>query len=470
MFRRELAELWIGGKALVLVFIFSLVLGAITYVVAANSELSLIPSNEMVYETLKTAIAVALFIGLIIGADSLSGERERSTLEHILLTPTSRVQIVLGKLLAAFTPWPACLVISIPFLKVLSQGDPVWIPAILWGAWTGTTMAIAYTGVGMLVSFYSNTNKTSYFVALGVYILGLVPAQLPGKAQAGFFGQWLQMINPMAATSHFLSKMLVNNRHFTEFWNWMIAPTMLALMVLFLLLWFAAPDLRLESGRGGFKEVLRSRFRKRSRLAAATSALALAGVLFAGAASVARAQATSAAPESAPVAENSKITKEKLDFTIDADVKAVKVSDKIKFTSTVTNHGTGTTRPLILAMNIINLKGTGDPVDPEDWSPQRTQYIEGLGAGQTATHEWQINAILDGDFIAYMVVLPEPHGGMTSQPMASSGIHITVAPFTKLNPSGVLPYVIATPIVLVLLMIYMFRRRRKEIDAGGVTA
>jgi len=466
VFRRELAELWIGGKALVLVFIFSLVLGVITYVVAANSELSLIPANEMVYETLKTAIAVALFIGLIIGSDSLSGERERSTLEHILLTPTSRRQVVFGKLLAAFTPWPACLAISIPFLRVLSQGDPVWIPAILWGSLTGTTMAIAYTGVGMLVSFWSNTNKTSYFVSLGIYVLGLVPAQLPGKAQAGFFGQWLQMINPMAATSHFLSKMLVNNRHFSEFWNWLLAPMLLALAVLFVLIWFAAPALKLEAGRDGIKEVLRTRFAKRGRLATAT-ALTAASLLFA-APSMVQAQ-TPPAPSANAAA--SQVTPASLDIAIDVDVRHVKVSDKIPFTTTVTNRASETSRPLILAMNIINLKGTGDPVDPEDWSPQRTQYVEALGAGQSATHEWQINAILDGEFVAYMVVLPEPTGpNTTSQPVASSAIHLTVAPYTKLNPSGVLPYVIATPVVLILLMVYLFRRRRREIDTGGATA
>ena len=71
--------------------------------------------------------------------------------------------------------------ISIPFLKVLSQGDEVLLPAIMWGSILGSVMAIAYTGVGMLVSFWSNTNKTSYFVSLGIYVLGLVPAQLPGK-------------------------------------------------------------------------------------------------------------------------------------------------------------------------------------------------------------------------------------------------------------------------------------------------
>jgi len=232
--------------------------------------------------------------------------------------------------------------------------------------------------------------------------------------------------------------------------------------------WFAGPDLRLEAGRASLKDAFQSRFGRRARYAG-VAVLMTACLLLSWSASPGLAQESTAPAVTSqipPEAERSPLS-----ISIDVGVKSVKVTDKILFNTTVTNHGSETTAPLILAMNIINLKGTGDPVDPEDWSPQRTQYIESLPPGQSATHAWRINAILDGDFIAYMVVLPEPKDAQsTSLPVASSGIHLTVAPYTKLNPSGVLPYVVATPIVLILLMVYLFRRRRREIDTGGATA
>src|SRR3990172_11169545 len=89
VFTRELTDLWVGGRALYLILIYSIVLGIIAYVLASNSELSLIPPKEMVFETLKDVIAIAAIISLIIGADAISGERERATLEALLLTPTS---------------------------------------------------------------------------------------------------------------------------------------------------------------------------------------------------------------------------------------------------------------------------------------------------------------------------------------------------------------------------------------------
>ncbi|RPJ25591.1 MAG: hypothetical protein EHM33_14080, partial [Chloroflexi bacterium] len=208
VFRRELTDLWIGGKAFNLVLIYSLLLGGMVYIYSFNTELSLIPPKEAVYEMLKNAMAVAMFVGLIIGADAFSGERDRATLESLLLTPANRRQIIVGKFLAAFSIWPAAYVIAIPYLYVLAQGDAVLSPALFWGAVTGTVLVIGYTGVGMLVSFWSSTNKVSYFIALGIYAALLIPAELPGKS-AGAAGQFLQWINPMAAVNHFLSKHLV---------------------------------------------------------------------------------------------------------------------------------------------------------------------------------------------------------------------------------------------------------------------
>ena len=447
VFTRELSDLWIGGKALVLIFIYTIFLGVITYVVASNSELSLIPPKEMVYETIKNVMAVSLFIGLIIGADSLSGERERATLESLLLTPTSRRQIVVGKFLAAVTFWPAAFIIAIPTFKLLSQGDEIFGQGLFWGGLLGTILVFAYVGVGMLVSFWSATNKTSYFVSLGVYVLLLVPAQLPGKAQAGVAGQFLQWLNPLAAVNHFLSKHLVNNIKLSVFWQWLESPVFFALLVLGILFLYASPGLRLENGR-------KSKFW--SGVARAFGLTVIAALMFLSSVTPVMASQMQTGSDS-PVA-----------VTIDMDYKTVKASDSIFFKTTVVNTGAEKSTPLIVAMNIINLNAQGEVVDPEDWSPQRTQYIQSLAPGASATLDWRVNAILAGDYMVYMVAIPQPgEQNVTSHPIASPGIHLTVTPFTKLNPSGVLPYAVGAPILLLAIIYVVNRRRNRQIDAGG---
>jgi ABC-2 type transport system permease protein len=446
VFTRELHELWMGGKAPVLVLIFSILLAIMTYVLASNSELSLIPPQEMTYETLKAAIAVGLFISLVIGADSISGERERATLESLLLTPTSRRQLVFGKFLAGVSPWPVCLAIAIPYMYVISQGNEVFRHAVIWGTVTGTILAPAYTAMGMIGSFWSNSNKTSLFIGLGIYVLFLLPTTLPGRAQTGKMGSLLQQANPIAAVNHFLSKILVNNRTLGEWWPFLLAPVIFAALVYAVLFLYAAPSLRLEAGKT-------SKFWSSMGRLVGVGVLLIAGlVIF---------------PSASLVAAQEAMQQQPVSISIDMEYQTVKAGDHILYNTTVKNNGTTDSPPLCLAMNIINLDAAGDIVDPEDWSPQRTQYIDVLPAGQSATHSWRVNAILDGDYLIYMVVIPEPDNkDATSHPTASSGIHLTVTPFTKLNPGGVLPYAIGGPLLLILGIIFLYRLRRRKIDMG----
>lgn len=448
VFIRELTELWIGGKGLSLMLIYSIVLGGMVYVFSSNSELSLIPPKESVYEMLKNAMAISLFMGLIIGADALSGERDRATLESLLLTPANRRQIVIGKFLAGLSQWPAAFLIAIPFMNILSQGDEILAPAIFWGAITGTLLVVAYTGVGMLVSFWSSSNKTSYFVSLGIYIFFLVPAQLPGRAQTGATGQFLQWVNPLAAVNHFLSKHLVNYEPFSLFWSWLISPAVFALLVVVLLFFFAGPGLRLEAGKPSWPWV-----KKLGRMMG-LSVIALLILL-------------SASPARAAHLAQSSSTGD-LQISIDLGYTVVKTGDKVEYNTLVTNNGTEASPPLIVAMNVINLDAQGDTVDPEDWSPKRTQYIDSLAPGQSANLSWIINTILDGNYMVYMVLIPTPASTeSTSQPVATSGLHLTVTPFTRLNPQGVLPYVIGGPVLLLVIIYLVYRRRNQQIDLGG---
>jgi ABC-2 type transport system permease protein len=448
VFIRELTELWIGGKGLSLMLIYSIVLGGMVYVFSSNSELSLIPPKESVYEMLKNAMAISLFMGLIIGADALSGERDRATLESLLLTPANRRQIVIGKFLAGLSQWPAAFLIAIPFMNILSQGDEILSPAIFWGAVTGTLLVVAYTGVGMLVSFWSSSNKTSYFVSLGIYIFFLVPAQLPGRAQTGATGQFLQWVNPLAAVNHFLSKHLVNYEPFSLFWSWLISPAVFALLAFVLLFLYAGPGLRLEAGKTSWPWV-----KKLGRMMG-LSVIALLIML-------------SASPARAAHPAQSSTTGD-LQISIDLDYTVVKTGDKVEYTTVVTNNGLEASPPLIVAMNVVNLDAQGDTVDPEDWSPKRTQYMESLAPGQSADLHWIINTILDGDYMVYMVLIPTPASTeSTSQPVATSGIHLTVTPFTRLNPQGVLPYVIGGPVLLLVIIYLVYRRRNQQIDMGG---
>jgi hypothetical protein len=265
-------------------------------------------------------------------------------------------------------------------------------------------------------------------------------------------------VNPIAATNHFLSKVLVNNRGLEEWWTFLVAPVVFALFIYALLFVFAAPRLRLDASEAGKTWVRLGR-----RLGLATSALF--AILVLGSTTV-----LAQGQEGQPPREMTAAAQLPLHISVDLDYTIVKAGDKVTYNTVLNNSGTEASPPLSVAMNIINLNAAGDVVDPEDWSPQRTQYMETLAPGQSQKFSWVVNAILDGDYLIYMTLIPEPAGQKsTSQPIASSAIHLTETPFTKLNPRGVLPYAVGGPIVLLLGMTLLRRHRRRQIETGGAT-
>ncbi len=242
--------------------LFCVIQGATTYMMVSNTA-DPTPPKEMVYATIENAIAYGLFMGVILGADTISGERERATLEALLLTPTSRTQLVIGKFLAAISPWAAAMIITVPYLVVLSEGDEILGHALLWGTIMGTMLTTAFAATGMIVSFWCNSNRSSLFVSLVLYFAFLLPTFLPGGAQAGKFGRFLKRVNPIESNGHFLEKVIVNNRPASEFSDWLTSPVLFTVLVFGLLFLYAGPSLGLDAGRA--KRIFNFSWFRRSR-------------------------------------------------------------------------------------------------------------------------------------------------------------------------------------------------------------
>jgi ABC-type transport system involved in multi-copper enzyme maturation permease subunit len=254
VFWRELRDHWIGGKALAMILIYTILLGIYAYLFASNSELQLLPVNQVVLEIVKAAVFVGLFICLIIGADSVSGERERATLEGLLLTPTSRRQIVIGKFLSAVSPWPVALAVALPYWMVLSKGEPALGQALLWGPIVGTLLAPAFAGIGMLVSVWCNSNKSSMLVSIGLYLLLILPSQysglatVPASSQATDLSNLFQLVNPLGAANRLLYDSIVGSAPLDQLWLWVASPALFSVILLAVLFAYVGPGLQLEGG------------------------------------------------------------------------------------------------------------------------------------------------------------------------------------------------------------------------------
>jgi ABC-2 type transport system permease protein len=226
--RQELRDLWLGGRALVLLFAFSLLLGVITYLTATNSLLNFLEQRESVNLTLQIGVAVGALLVLLTTADAFSGERERGTLESLLLAPIHRVDLVVGKWIAALSIWLAAFLVAVPYVWFLARGIGIVGVAIASGLVVGSLLSLFVAGLGLLVSSLVASNRVSLSVSLLVLLAVFAPTQLPAGAQQGWAGDLLIRIDPVSAGLHYLGTIVVDGHGAGEDLSWLVSPAVAA--------------------------------------------------------------------------------------------------------------------------------------------------------------------------------------------------------------------------------------------------
>jgi ABC-2 type transport system permease protein len=222
--RQELRDLWLAGRGFLLAFAFSVLLSAITYLAATNEALNFLERRESVNLALQVAIGVGALLALLVAADAISGERERGTLESLLLTPMPRASLVSGKLLAALSLWVGAMVITVPYVWFLARNVGAAGEALGTGLVAGTLLALALTSFGMVVSALARSNRVSLSVSLFVLLALFAPTQLPMGAQQGWAGELLLRVNPVTAALHYIGKVVVDQHAWTRDLSWLVSP------------------------------------------------------------------------------------------------------------------------------------------------------------------------------------------------------------------------------------------------------
>jgi ABC-2 type transport system permease protein len=232
--RQEVRDHWLGGRALGLLFAFSLLLSAMTYLTATNSLLNFLEQRESVNLTLQVAVAVGALLVLLTTADAFSGERERGTLESLLLAPARRVDLVVGKGLAALTIWLAAFLVSIPYIWFLARGVGIVGVALAGGFAVGSLLALFLAGLGLFVSSLSGSNRVSLSVSLFLLLALFAPTQLPSGAQQGWAGDLFIRIDPFSSGLHYLGKIVVDGHGAGQDASWLVSPMVAAVAAVLL--------------------------------------------------------------------------------------------------------------------------------------------------------------------------------------------------------------------------------------------
>lgn len=141
-------------------------------------------------------LIMPLFIPILISSASVAGEKERRTLEPLLASPATAVEIVAGKSLAALTPAVLislgafvlfCVGVDLaawPLTRELILPNGMWLFGVLVVA---PLFAFLGNGVAILVSARVGDSRMAQQISglVSLPVLGLVGSQVAGVLRAG---------------------------------------------------------------------------------------------------------------------------------------------------------------------------------------------------------------------------------------------------------------------------------------------
>jgi ABC-2 type transport system permease protein len=144
-------------------------------------------------------LLIPVMFAAVIAADAVAGERERGTLEGVLLTPLSDTELAVGKLLSAWIPAASVGVVGAVVyalaanLSVGTQLGRLVLPTVefaILALWLGPAVSAAALGAVVLVSARVQTFQEAFQIG-GVVVLPVVALVIAQATGVLFLSPWL---------------------------------------------------------------------------------------------------------------------------------------------------------------------------------------------------------------------------------------------------------------------------------------
>ena len=242
--RKEAGELLLSLRGLVWLLAVASALSVFGLLLVSNTELSLLDNAQVVYDMVSIVTALGALLALVVGLDTVAGERERGSLVPLLLTPASRDAILAGKLGGVAIAWAVMFALALPYLwAVGSTGQNLWqAMAVL--ALLGSPVVLGFGFFGMGLGARVSSARAGLLVALVVLAVSASPILLGPSLRQSAVGRTFDAVNPFSAATNAYDAVIVDSQAIVAAWPHLAV----AVIWLGLALWFA---------RSGFRRVAR---------------------------------------------------------------------------------------------------------------------------------------------------------------------------------------------------------------------
>ena len=209
--RKEAGDLLLSLRGLGWLILVSAALSSFALLLVSNTELSLLDNAQVVYDMTCIVTALGSLLALVVGLDTIGGERGRGSLLALLLAPLSRAELLFGKLIGIALSWLVMALLAVPYVwAVGSTGQNLGASLILLGLF-GTPVVLGFGFLGMALGAWLKETRSGQICGLVVLVTTTSPLVLgPGLRQSRV-GQILNSINPFASAANAFDAGIINS-------------------------------------------------------------------------------------------------------------------------------------------------------------------------------------------------------------------------------------------------------------------
>jgi ABC-type transport system involved in multi-copper enzyme maturation permease subunit len=242
--RKEAGELLLNLRGLSWLMVVTMALSAFGLLLVSNTELSLLDNAQVVYDMTGIVTALGALLALIVGIDTVAGERERGSLVPLVLTPVSRTAILLGKLGGVAIAWTVMYLLSLPYLWAVGSTGQNMVDGMLVSALLGTPVVLTFGFFGMGLGSRTGSARTALLAGLVTLVLSASPLLLGPSLRQSPIGRMFDAVNPFSAAVNAYDAVIIDSQSIaTQGTPFLVAATWLVVT-----LWFA---------RSGFRKIAR---------------------------------------------------------------------------------------------------------------------------------------------------------------------------------------------------------------------
>lgn len=212
--KKEIRGNFYEMKGNIWLIIVAIIFSVVSYSLVSVKELSLLAQTEVIVTIGKLIIALGLLITIILASISFSNEKEKSTLESLLLTPIPKMQLAIGKLIGVLLMGILVFIISLPYIITLSYGTGLVIRATIFILIIGSIVAFSYGSISIALSILLGSSKNAIITSIIIFILTGLPSLLSTSTKKAGFGAVIEKISPLSNTFNLMKAGIIEKQGF----------------------------------------------------------------------------------------------------------------------------------------------------------------------------------------------------------------------------------------------------------------